>query len=500
MSLMLSFTSIKYLIFLLGVLVLYYILPRKIRWIGLLAGNALFLYKSNSLKELLIWLAMAALTYLAALGITLLPKEKGKLRMIVMLCGVFLLVTSLVLLQASTFFGLPDLGLSPLGISYYTLSWIAYLCEAYWGTGEAQKNPLKFLTFAGFFPLLTSGPIVRYREVGESITSGNGISYENLTNGAARIAWGFMKKLVIADRISVFVNTVYGNPYRYPGAFFIIADAFFVIQLYADFSGCIDIALGSAEMFGIKLPENFEMPFLSQTLEEFWRKWHITLGGFLRDFVLYPLLKSAPMQAIGRTGKKLLGKKTGKKLPTWIGLMLSWFLVGFWHGGGWNYIFGVGIFYGFIIIMGDVLSPFLTWLVKLLRINTEAFSWKAFRVVRTWFFFGFGLSFFRAGNLMDGFRNMKLTFTIFNPWIFFTGELYELGLDRTDFNILAFFLGLLILSGILRALSKKSIRALMAEQNLIFRWALYALLVYAVIIYGCYGTGFDSASFIYQGF
>ena len=495
-----SLTAIKYLIFLLGMVILYYVLPKKIRWIGILAGNALFLYLSNSKAELIVWLVMAIMTYAAALGISLLPEGKSLLKKGIMLLSVILLAAAFILLQASSFFGLPSLGLSPLGISYYTLSWIAYLCEAYWGTGAVQKNPLKFLTFAGFFPLLTSGPIVRYREVGEGITGGNKLSYENLTNGAARIAWGFMKKLIIADRIATFVNVVYANPYRYPGAYLLTANVFFVIQLYADFSGCIDIALGSAEMFGIKLPENFDLPFFSQTLEEFWRKWHITLGGWLRDFVLYPLLKSAPFQAIGRTGKKLFGKKAGKKLPTWIGLMISWFLVGFWHGGGWNYIFGVGILFGTIIVLGDVLSPALNWLNKLLRINTNAFSWKIFRVVRTWCFFTLGLSFFRAGNLADGFRNVKLAFTIYNPWIFFDGSMYALGLDRTDFNILLFFLAILVISAVLRAVTKKSIRALLAEQNLLFRWLCYALLIYAIIIYGCYGPGFNSAAFIYQGF
>jgi len=495
-----SLTAIKYLIFLLGMVAFYYVLPKKIRWIGILAGNAFFLYKSNSRMELLFWLCMALVTYAAAFGISAVPEKKEAVRKVLLLFSVTLLAATLILLQASSFFGLPDLGLSPIGISYYTLSWIAYLCEAYWGTGAVQKNPLKFLTFAGFFPLLTSGPIVRYREVGNHVLDGNRLSYENLTNGAARIAWGFMKKLIIADRIAIFVNAVYGNPYRYPGAFLLVANVFFVIQLYADFSGCIDIALGSAEMLGIKLPENFDLPFFSQTLEEFWRKWHITLGGWLRDFILYPLLKSAPMQAIGRFGKKAFGKKTGKKLPTWIGLMISWFLVGFWHGGGWNYIFGVGILFGTVIILGDALSPVFAWIIKLLRINTDAFSWKAFRVVRTWFIFCFGLSFFRAGSLMDGFRNVKLAFTIHNPWIFFNGELYGLGLDRTDFNILAFFLAILAISAVLRAVTKKSIRALMAEQNLVFRWICYLLLVYAIIIYGCYGTGFNSASFIYQGF
>ena len=235
-------------------------------------------------------------------------------------------------------------------------------------------------------------------------------------------------------------------------------------------------------------------------MEEFWRKWHVTLGAWLRDFVLYPLLKSPLFQWIGTQSKKLFGKKTGKKVPTWIGLMISWFLVGFWHGGGWNYVFGVGILYGAIIVLGQMLAPLFDKLLRLLRVNVDAPSWKGFRIVRTWFFFGTGLSFFRAGNLTDGLRNLKLTYSIWNPWVFFTGELYQMGLDRTDFNILLFFLAILAISGILRFRTGKTIRALMAEQNLLFRWIAYALLIYAIIIYGCYGTGFNSASFIYQGF
>ena len=493
-----SLTEFHYLIFLAGTVFLYYVLPKKIRWAGIFAGNAYFLWQVNSLTELLFWLGMALFTYAISTSMDYVTEEKSKKSM--MMLGVTVLAGTLILLQDSSFFGLPDLNVSPTGISYFTLSWIAYLVEAYCGTTPVQKNPLKFFAFAGFFPLLTSGPIVKYKEVGEDVTSGNALSLDNLTNGAARIAWGFMKKLVIADRIAIFINTVYGNPYRYPGLFFHVANAFFIIQLYADFSGCIDIALGSAEMFGIKLPENFELPFLSQTLEEFWRKWHITLGGWIRDFILYPILKSPLFQAIGKFSKKHFGKKTGKKIPVWIGLMISWFLVGFWHGGGWNYIFGVGLLFGTIIILGQVLEPVFTWILKVLHVNTEALSWKGFRIVRTWFFFGTGLSFFRAGGLMIGFRNLKLAYTSFNPWIFFTGELYELGLDRTDFNVLLFFLALVAIAGIVRFRTGKSIRALMAEQNALFRWIAYALLIYAIIIYGCYGAGFHSASFIYQGF
>ena len=495
---MLSLTSIKYLVFLLAIVILYYLLPKKFRWISILAGNLCFLYFCDSVKELLIWLGMALFTYVAALWSSKLSKDGPKKA--VTAVAVIVLALTFILLTASTFFGLPDYGISPIGISYFTLSWIAYLIEAYCGTGPVQTNPFKFLTFAGFFPLLTSGPIVKYKEVGEEILAGNALSYQNLTEGAVRIVWGFLKKLVIADRIAILVNTVYANPYRYPGFFFHVANACFVIQLYADFSGCIDIALGSARMLGIRLPENFDLPFLSQTMEEFWRKWHVTLGGWLRDYILYPLLKSSLFQTIGKHSKKLFGKKIGKKIPTWIGMMISWFLVGFWHGGGWNYIFGVGILFGSIIIIGQILSPLFERILALLHVKVNALSYQGFRIVRTWFFFATGLSFFRAGNLMDGFRNLKLTYTSWNPWIFFTGELYELGLDRTDFHILLFFLALLAITGIVRFCTKKTICAIMAEQNLLFRWIVYSLLVYSIIIYGCYGTGFSSASFIYQGF
>lgn len=493
-----ALTSFLFLILLLCTAIMYYVLPCKVRFIAILLANGFFLYKCNSLTENVIWLVEAALVYGAAYRVSV--AESLRARKIITFVTVIVLAATLVLLKESTFFGIKDFGVAPIGISYYTLSWITYILGVYWKTGEVQKNPLKFLAFAGFFPILASGPIVKYEDFGREVSGGVKLSFENIANGAARIAWGFMKKLVIADRIAAFVNTVYDNPFRYPGLFIWIANIFFIIQLYTDFSGCIDIALGAGEMFGFKLPENFNLPFLSQTLEEFWRRWHITLGGWLRDYVLYPILKSAPWQKITSFTKKKFGKKYGKKIPTWMGLMISWFLVGFWHGGGLNYIFGVGILFGIIIILGEALSPVFDKVNKALRINTEAFSWKIFRVLRTWLFFGTGLSFFRAGSLLVGFRNLGLSVSVFNPWIFFTGELWEMGVDRTEFSIFAFYLAVVIIAGILRAVTGRSIRELLKGQNLIFRWILYACLVYSVLIYGCYGSGFSSAAFIYQGF
>ena len=493
-----SLTSLYFLATVVVAAIVYYAVPVKIRWIAILLANGFFLWKCDSVLELIVWLATALIAYLAAMYAEKHSEErKGK---VVTFLGVFIIAAVMIVLKdAGSLVPLP-VKVSPIGISYYSLTWISYILDVSWGMCKAEKNPLKFLAFAGYFPTLTSGPIVRYSEIGTSITTGNRFEYKNITFGAQRILWGFLKKMVIADRIAVFVDSVYRLPHNYPGLYIWIASAFFVIQLYFDFSGCIDIALGTAEMFGVTLPENFDLPFLSQTLEEFWRRWHITLGGWLRDYILYPILKSSPLQGLGKLTKKWFGKKLGKKIPTWIGLMISWFLVGFWHGGHWNYIFGVGILFGMIIILGDALEPVFKKITGFLKINTEAFSWKAFRVVRTWFFFMTGLSFFRAGGLKIGFSNIKLATSVFNPWIIFDGSLYNLGLTATDYHILVFFILVAIVAGLLKYFTKKSVRTLISEQNVVFRWILYLLLIYAIIVYGCYGVGFSSASFIYQGF
>ncbi|MBQ4275760.1 MAG: hypothetical protein II717_04440, partial [Lachnospiraceae bacterium] len=332
MDINLTLVSFEFILFMAVTAFLYYVLPVKVRFVAILAANAFFLYCNNSYVSLGIWFGMGALTYVSAVLISKIKSAGGKKAISVI--SAILLAATLIILQDSAFFKLPKFNVSPIGISYYTLSWIAYVLQVNWGMVDAEVNPLKFFAFAGFFPLLSSGPIVSYKEVGSNITGGNKIAYNNIVNGTVRIAWGLMKKLVIADRISTFVDSVYLNPYGHPGLFFLVANAFFVIQLYMDFSGCIDIALGSAQILGITLPENFDLPFMSETLEEFWRRWHITLGGWLRDYILYPILKSALWQKMGGLTKKVFGKKLGKKIPVWIGLMISWFLVGFWHGGG----------------------------------------------------------------------------------------------------------------------------------------------------------------------
>ena len=511
-----NITSLSFFIFVGVAALLYYVVPVKARWVVIMTANLYFLYNSNSWLLNGIWLGCALVTYGATVAVGNIREKKPKgARAITVLAVLTVLGFMLALKDISFFTGIINRVLrltglggcptpsfeAPMGISYYSLVWIGYILDVFWGTCPVEKNPLKFIAFCGYFPTYTSGPIAKYQDIHDSIVVGNKFDYKNLTFGAQRILWGMMKKLIISERLAIVVNTIYADTYRYPGAYVWIAMICFAFQLYTDFSGCIDIVIGTAEIFGIKLPENFDLPFLSTTLAEFWRRWHITLGGWLRDYILYPILKSELMQKIGAKAKKRFGKKTGKKIPTWLGLIVSWFLIGFWHGGQWNYIIGVGLFFGFVIILSEMLTPLFDKLKKLLKINTEVTSYRIFQRVRTFLIFMTGLSFFRA---YDGFTyglvNWKNALTVYNPWVLYDGSLNNLGLDQHDIYILIVFGLLLAGSGLLKHFTKKSVRELIAQQNIVFRWILYLLLIYAVIIYGCYGVDFDSASFIYQKF
>lgn len=494
-----ALTSFEFLIMVAVAALIYYIVPLKYRWLVLLAANGYFIFKADSLMEIGIFCFSALIAYLTALLIKR-AKEKEKQGKAVLLAGIILTAGAMIFLKDAGFFHLKSVGLAPIGISYYSLTWIGYMLDVYWGTCEAETNFLKFMTFAGYFPGLTSGPIQRFKNVEPQLIEGKRFDSKNLYSGAERILWGFMEKLVISDRLAVYVDKVFDAPYTYSGFYIWIAYIFFVLQLYTDFAGCIDIALGVSEIFGITLPENFNLPFMAQTLAEFWRRFHMTLGDWLKDYILYPILTSRPWQKLGKLTKNKFGKKTGRKITSWCGLAISWFIIGFWHGGRWNYIFGVGILFGSVIILSEMLEPAFDRLNKFLHINTEAFSWKAFRVVRTWFIYMVGLSFFRADSLKTGFSNWGFALKVFNPWILFDGSLYEVGLTVSDYHILFVFLTVLVASGIIKAVKKCSLREIINRQNLVFRWILILLLLYAVIIYGCYGEGFSSASFIYQKF
>ncbi|HOO28789.1 MAG TPA: MBOAT family O-acyltransferase, partial [Lachnospiraceae bacterium] len=391
--------------------------------------------------------------------------------------------------------------LAPFRISYFSLIMIGYITDVYWGKCIPQKNLGKLVLFTGYFPQMTSGPIVQYETMQKTLWGEkHKFSYTEFMLGMERILWGVFKKLVISERCALVVNTVYSYYEVYAGFYIPLAAGFFVLQLYTDFSGLMDIVLGFSQILGISLPENFQTPFYSVSLSEFWRRWHITLGGFLRDYVFYPIQRSNKWRKLRKFCKKRFGKNYERKfnLPVYLALFASWFLIGLWHGGGWNYIFGVGLYMWLIIVLGEIFRPVFEWLIKVLKINTECASWRLFQRIRTLFLFVFGLSFFRAENLTEGVRMWKSAFSLYNPWIFFDQSIYQLGLDKTEFQICLIATGILFLVSYFQ--QKESVRTQLSRQNFVFRLGVFAILLLLVITWGYYGTDYNASDFIYGRF
>lgn len=388
---------------------------------------------------------------------------------------------------------------SPFGLSYISLMLISYLLDVYWGTVKAQHNPLKFLAYVLFFPITASGPIARYIEMKGTLFEDHKFQYNEFCFGVQRIVWGFFKKLVIAERVALLVNGIYGSEDA-AGFYLLTGLMLWSVQVYFDFSGCMDMMIGAAQMLGIRLPENFNHPLQSVSLSEWWRRWHITLGLWVKDYVLYPVLKSRAIQGLSSYLKAQWGRKNryAKLIPVWCGMFCVWFTVGFWHGGSWKYIFGSGLFFFFMIAGGQALEPVFQAVIRVLHIRTDTYSWKLFLRLRTAFLFAASVSYDRALSLKKGVKLWRRVFKEFNPQIFFDGTLFKCGLDIVQFTVLVFALTAAILAAVYG--QKENIRQAVSRQNIALRWTAYIALSFAVIIFGMYGYGFNPQDFIYGGF
>ena len=517
-----SIISLQFFIFLIAVNLIYWICPSRFRWIILLFASYFFIWYAISDQPYLI-IVFTAETLLVWGSALLLKREiSEKTKSLLVACNVTVLLLLLAAYKDAFFFtnnfnklsrlfswgktlNAPNWA-APLGISYYSLILIGYLLDVRWGTvEEPQRNPLRLLLFAGYFPQMTSGPFSRYNDISTALFGEVKWSLKQTEYGLQRMLWGLFKKLVLAERLAVMTATLYDSQTAplteniYVGTAVIIGAFLYALQLYTDFSGCIDIVIGASELFGIPLAENFRQPFFSTSVSEIWRRWHMTLGFWLKDYLLYPTLKSKWMAGFRAFCKKRFGKKAAKDLPTYLGMLILWFCIGFWHGGTWKYIFGSGIVFFLIIVGGMVLKPTAMKVISFLRIDTDAWSWKFFQRCRSFCLFSFGVSFQRRDSLISGFRAWKTVFTGWNPWLLFNDTFLKLGLNRKNVDIC--ILGLVVVL-IVSMLQEKhgSVRKLISEQNLVFRWCIYLSLLFSVLILGRYGPGYDPSAFIYGGF
>ena len=519
-----SITSFYFLLFYAFVLLIYYIVPKKGQWVILLLASILYyLFSDNGF---LIFYPLAAVL-VCHLGVRRMVqvRERAKAQkslrksperlcrqalvaVIVINVGVLFLLKYInfginTVNGIASFFREGELlrGLNwlvPLGFSCNALTLIGSLVDVYFDTTQPLKMPAKLDLYGMFFPCMLSGPILKFREDGDQLYEPHPFDYVQVTRGMQRMLWGFFKVLVISERMGLIVDTVYGNYAQYPGLYIWIGTVAFAFQLYTNFSGGMDISLGIAQTFGLKLPENFERPFFSKTISEYWRRWHITLGVWMKEYVFYPILRSAMFTKLGKKLRARFGKKRGKQLTTFAGMFLLWFAVGIWHGGDWKYVIGSGLLHWAYIVCGELLEPVYAKGMAKLGIDPRARWVDRLRVLRTFFLVNIGFVFFRADSVGAAFSMLKGAVSVFNPGILIDGSIFTLGLDWIEFTIAV--VSLLMLLGVSLLQEKGSVRERIGKKSLPVRWIIWYALLFYVILLGNYGPDYSAAEFIYQGF
>lgn len=383
----------------------------------------------------------------------------------------------------------------PMGISFYTFKSISYLVDVYRKKYRAERNFFKFALYISFFPQLIQGPISRFDNISESLFTRHNYNHKDFVRGLYRLLWGYFKKMVIADRILPAVLTIVSDSETYNGAFALMGIMFYAVQIYADFSGGIDITIAIAEMLGIKVEENFIRPYFSKNVKEYWRRWNITMGAWFRDYVFYPLSVSTFMLKLSKFSRKRLGKSIGKRVPVYISALMVWFLTGLWHGAGWNFVVW-GLLNGLCILISDELKAVYAAFHKFILIKKLPFrAYDAFSALRTVFIMS-------SIRMLDCYGDVGVTFKAFFSifWVNNWGKavVTDLGITTADYLVLA--VGVVVLFLVSLASRTADIRDRILAKNEIVWYPVLAMLFVTILIFGVYGIGYDSSQFIYNRF
>lgn len=484
------FNSFHFLIFFPIVTLIYFLIPYRIRWMWLLVTSYYF-YMCWNPKYAILIVTSTLITYLSGI---LISNSKDKKKLWVALSfisnlgilfffkyfdfaieNINIILNKLHITLITPSFDV----LLPVGISFYTFQALSYTVDVYRGDVKPEKNLGKYALFVSFFPQLVAGPIETSKHLLEQFNHNYDFDYDRVKSGLLLMLWGFFQKLVIADRIAIVVNTVYNNYNDYSGFTLIVATVLFALQIYCDFSSYSDIAIGCARVMGFELMQNFNRPYFSKSIAEFWRRWHISLGGWFRDYLYIPL-----------------GGSRHGKLKKYRNIMIVFLTSGLWHGAGWGFIVW-GFLHGFYQVVGDLLKPTREYFIDKLNINKNGFFHRLSQIITVFILVDFAWIFFRANTFRDAIGIIKNMFT-FNPWVLFDGSLYNLGLDQKDFivGILAIFT--LIMVSLLRRNTR--LINLIGNQNIIVRWVFYFTFLYSILIFGIYGPGYKAQQFIYFQF
>lgn len=495
------FNSTDFLLFFPIVTILYYVIPYKLRYLWLL-GCSYYFYMCWNPKYIVLLLFSTIVTYFSGLFMELIKYSnlENKRKIIVKKCcvaGSFVLNLALLgfFKYSNLFLGtLSYIGklfriqftvpafnlLLPVGISFYTFQALSYTMDVYRDEIYAEKNFFKYALFVSFFPQLVAGPIERSKNLLVQINEKHTLKFENLKKGLFLILWGYFLKLVLADRIALIVNTIYEVPAVYSGFYLIVATALFAFQILCDFNGYTTIARGAAQIMGFRLMENFDAPYYASSVAEFWRRWHISLTSWFKDYLYIPL-----------------GGNRKGSFRKYLNIMIVFTVSGLWHGASLAFVLW-GTLNGLYQVIGEILTPVRDYLIIKFHICRETFSHHILKVVSTFVLVDFAWLFFRAGTIEKAKEILKHLFH-FNPEILIDGSLYTLGLNEKEFYFLLCSLIILAAADYLKY-RKMDVLKKLEQQGLWFRSAAIVLLFWAVILFGIFGPEYEASQFIYFQF
>lgn len=493
--------SIEFFTLLLILVILFYFIPSKCKVFFLLLVNIFLLFLTDK-TSLVVLILLSLLTFGIARYLV-----HGRMKRLA-LCGtiglivcIFIYLKIIPVLVSNELINVEDTILSIAGFSFWGLQMISYLVDVYGKKITAEENYWYYLAYISFFGYFVSGPIERAGNIIPQLKQIN-VNLKDVQHGMQLFIWGVGVKLILGQRMAMIADTVYDNYIEYAGIEILVAVMAYSIQIYCDFYGYSCMAVGMGEMFGLKIIQNFNAPYLSRSIAEFWRRWHISLSSWLRDYIYIPL-----------GGNR---KGTFRKC---INLIIVFLVSGIWHGMGINFIIWGGV-HAIFQIIGNITYNLRNRLRSKLRINENVFSYSFFRVIITNVLVSFAWIFFRAPSVESAFDIIRRMILGFNPAVTF-GKLkfirmgWHIGigenliikkpflelcqLTNIDVNIIIVSLVVLVIVDYLHY-KKLSLRNWIDKQNYPFRWFIYLVAVLCIYVFGVYGKGYNATEFIYSNF
>ena len=496
------FNSIDFLIFLPIVLVIYYIIPMKYKHIWLLISSYYFYMCWNAKYVLLIFVS-TVITYLSGILIDKVEKtwpdvnDIGKYKKLILALsfvsnlGILfyfkyinftLDIVTRVLSKMNISMNVPVFDvILPVGISFYTFQALSYSVDVYRGEVAPERDFFRYALFVSFFPQLVAGPIERSKNLLTQLREPRKFDFGYAFDGILLMLWGFFLKIVLADRIAIFVDTVYGNCEHYQGIYLIVATVLFAVQIYCDFSGYSSIAMGTAKLLGIELMDNFNAPYLSTSVADFWRRWHISLTSWFKDYLYIPL---------GGSKKGSLRKYFNK--------MIVFMLSGLWHGAQLTFVVW-GAINGLYQVIGEILMPIRKKVSDIIGINKNSEGFYALSALATFALVDFTWIFFRADSLGRAIYIIKSILNTENIWTLFDGSLYNCGLDEKNFRLMVIAVIILLIADILKRKGIR-VREIILRQDGYIKCLVVSFSILLIMVFGKYGPAYDAVNFIYFQF